>query len=188
MTMNDYRLKENEIQILSSLKEKKFNCIIADNAFGGTKSIRHALFSVGNKFYTFNNEIVPLDYYGSGVEDVAILSFSMASENLIHEERSFERAIELPIKQKIKDVAVVTETQKVFENSILNYETILTRGVIFYLFDGYEVSFEKDIWFSEIIKIQKGYNLIDKFSSKKEFEEDWTGNYSAQCVRVCELL
>ncbi len=188
MISNDYRLKENEIQILSNMKGKKFNSLIADNAFGGTKAIEHALFSVGNTYYAFSNKICPLDYYGSGIEDVAIFNFAPASENLINKEKSFDRAIELPIMQKIKDIEIVTEIQKVFENNILKYETMLTRGVIFIMLDGNEISYEKDIWFSEIIKIQRGYNLIEKFTPATEFEEDWNSNFSGSCERICEFL
>ena len=183
MTINDYRLKEDKIKILSSLKGKKFNNFIADNAFGGTKSVRHALFLIGTKYYCFDNEIVPLDYYGTGIEDVAIFNFDTASEDLISKEKNFERAIEIPIKQKIVEIEVVSESQKVFESDILKYETNLTRGVIFHMADGYEVSFEKDIWFSEVIKIQRGYNLIEKFAPTTEFEADWTSGFSGKCER-----
>ena len=188
MISNDYRLKENDIQILSNMKGKKFNSLVADNAFGGTKAIGNALFSVGNVYYTFSNKICSLDYYGSGIEDVAIFNFETASENLINKEKSFERAIEIPIKQKIRDIEIVTEIQKVFEKDVLKYETKLTRGVIFYMIDNYEISYEKDIWFSEIIKIQRGYKLIEKFTPTTEFEEDWNSNFTGHCERICEFL
>ena len=38
---------------------------------------------------------------------------------------------------------------------------------------GNEISFEVDTWFSEMITVQRGYNLIDKFTSVDDFLEEW---------------
>lgn len=188
MTYNDYRLKEDEIKVLFEMKGKIFDSFFADSAFGCTKSIRNALFSVDNNFYCFENKLASLDYYGTESEDVAIFSLMVAKEDLLNKEKNFPRTTEIPIKQQIKDIEIITEDQKVYENEVLKYETNLTRGVIFYFDDGYELSFEKDIWFSEIIKIQRGYNLIEKFTPTAEFEEDWASNFRANCTRIVEKL
>ena len=49
----------------------------------------------------------------------------------------------------------------------------VTRGVIFYFDDETELSFEKDIWFSEEIYVGQGKKLIDKFASTDKFSEAW---------------
>lgn len=188
MIYNDYRLKEKEINILSYMKGKLFCNFYADSAFGCTKAIQNALFSVDNSYYCFENKITSLDYYGTGLEDVAIFDLFEATEDLTIKEKNFERAVEIPIKQKIKNIEIVNEIQKVYENHVLEYETKLTRGVVFYFNDGYELSFEKDIWFSEIIKIQRGYNLIEKFSPITEFEKDWASHFNGECKRIVAKL
>lgn len=37
----------------------------------------------------------------------------------------------------------------------------------------YEVSFEKDIWFSKAIKVHRGYNLLDTYNPTDEFEKNF---------------
>lgn len=51
-------------------------------------------------------------------------------------------------------------------------------------FGDYQYSFEKPVWFSTDIYIQKGYNLIDKFTSVEKYENDgWSDNCIAKCER-----
>ena len=52
----------------------------------------------------------------------------------------------------------------------------------------YELSFEKNIWFSEDITVGKGYNLIDRFTPASEFEEGWSGPLRGECFREIILL
>lgn len=56
---------------------------------------------------------------------------------------------------------------------ISNYEFNSTVGLIFLLEDSREISFEIGTWFSEMITIQKGYNLIEKFTPTDDFIEEW---------------
>jgi len=77
----------------------------------------------------------------------------------------------------------VNECQRLFENGIQTYEVLITRGIIFKFKDGHELSFEKNIWFSEDITVEKGYDLIERFTPVEEFAEGWSGNYSGECVR-----
>jgi len=43
--------------------------------------------------------------------------------------------------------------------------------------------FEKNILFSEEISIEKGYNLIERFSPISEFEESWSEEFKGKCER-----
>jgi len=183
MIKQDYRLNDSAINILKSFKGKTFDSFLSDNAFGGTKAFSCALFSIGKEYYSFQNIFSALDYYGNGIEDVALLSFDKATNEIVSKEKAFERSIEIPINQVIKDVEIVNETQTLTYQGILQYETILTRGVIFHMNDGYEVSFEKDIWFSEAINTQRGYKLLEKYNPTSEFEEVWTNGVVGKCVR-----
>ncbi len=44
-------------------------------------------------------------------------------------------------------------------------------GIVFMLEDSREISFEIETWFSEMITIQRGYNLIKKFPPTNDFLE-----------------
>ena len=55
--------------------------------------------------------------------------------------------------------------------------------------DGHEISFEKDsIPFSEEIIIRRGYDLVDKMISEKEFLESWGEGVEPRCFRQIEEL
>ncbi len=60
---------------------------------------------------------------------------------------------------------------------------MVTRGIIFH-FGDHQYSFEKPVWFSEDIYIQKGYDLIKKFASNDKFvNDDWCEGCKAECKR-----
>ena len=91
--------------------------------------------------------------------------------------------IELPVKKTIKEIDIINEHQKVFENDKQTYDVWLTRGIIFRLEDDTEISLEKNVWFSEMITVDKGENLLSKFTPVEEFSEDWEGNFRGECSR-----
>lgn len=137
---------------------------------------------VENTSYAFTNLVETMDYYGEQ-EDVALFKI---------EERPFpnikslilnQTMIEMPIEDLISEIIVVNEHQQLFENEDQIYDVQLTRGIIFKFDDGHELSFEKNIWFSEDITVEKGYNLIRQFSPTSEFGEGWSGNYKGICSR-----
>ena len=52
-----------------------------------------------------------------------------------------------------------------------------------------QISFEKAVWFSEEIYIQKGYGLIEKFASTNNFvESDWDAGITAECSRSIDTI
>ncbi|MCD7808528.1 MAG: hypothetical protein LUH02_04235 [Erysipelotrichaceae bacterium] len=50
--------------------------------------------------------------------------------------------------------------------------------------DGLQISFEKDIWFSEDINIERGYNLIDKLHSVDDFINNWEPPFRGEYLRT----
>jgi hypothetical protein len=48
-----------------------------------------------------------------------------------------------------------------------------------------EISFEIRTWFSEMITVEKGYDLIEKFTPIDDFLEEWEGcdGYNAKSTR-----
>lgn len=88
--------------------------------------------------------------------------------------------IETPVRNVVSEVLIINEHQKLFENEIQTYDVQLTRGIILKSKDGHELSFKKSIWFSEDITVEKGYNLLERFTPVEEFAEGWSGNYRGE--------
>lgn len=139
---------------------------------------------IDKNVYKFTNFCEVLDYYGKD-EDIAVLKFNISDPKEIVTCVVGGEMIETPIDSIIDKIYVVNEHQKLFHNGTQTYDVWITRGIIFFLKDGREVSFEKDVWFSEFISIQRGYNLIEKFEPVDEFLEGWEGceGYTPECSR-----
>lgn len=183
MVTIDKRLKPDEMMILKQLVGQKivsfqhdeFLFINASSQMVGIET------EYGMKYlYSFTE---PLDYYGS-VEDVAVWELTDTKYPLVDR----KKIIASPVKEVIKEIHIVQENQKLFENGKQIYDVWVTRGIIFD-FGGHQYSFEKPVWFSEDIYIQKGYNLINKFASTDEFvNDDWENGYTAECERKIVIL
>ena len=132
--------------------------------------------------FAFTNTIVPMDYYGEQ-EDVALFKVEQTSFISIRSMVQNQTMIETPVESVVTEVMVVNELQQLFEKGIETYEVWVTRGIIFKFEDGHELSFEKNIWFSEDITVEKGYDLLQRFTPTTEFEEGWSGNYLGKCSR-----
>ena len=132
--------------------------------------------------YAFTNKIQVMDYYGAD-EDVAVFKLEKRSNSEIKSLISGNTMIELPINKTIKEIDIINEHQKVFAHDKQNYDVWLTRGIIFRLDDNTEISLEKNVWFSEMITVDKGENLLNKFTPSSEFTEDWEGDFRGECSR-----
>lgn len=132
--------------------------------------------------YAFTNKIQVMDYYGTN-EDVAIFRVEKCEDSTIKSLIKENTMIELPINKKIKEIDIINENQKVFENNKQIYDVWLTRGIIFRLEDNTEISLEKNVWFSEMITVDEGEKLLNKFTPIEEFSEDWEGDFQGKCAR-----
>ena len=130
----------------------------------------------------FTNTIEVMDHYGQ-LEDVAVFRVSAMPEEKICSMVKGKNMQEIHIQQKISEIQVVNENQRLFNNEVQTYDVWITRGVIFKLADNLEISFEKNVWFSEMITVERGYNLLEKFSPVSRFTENWEGNYRGECTR-----
>lgn len=80
--------------------------------------------------------------------------------------------IDNPVNSKIKSITVINDFQTIeHDGQIYNFDS--TVGLIFKLEDSREISFEIGTWFSEMITIQKGYDLIEKLTPIDDFMEEW---------------
>ena len=130
----------------------------------------------------FTNLVEVMDYYGEQ-EDVALFKIERRNYDNINSFIQNQKMIEMPVDSIISEVLIVNERQVLFENEEQIYEVLLTRGIIFKFEDGHELSFEKNIWFSEDITVEKGYDLIDRFTPLSEFSEGWSKNCRGECSR-----
>lgn len=165
-------LSKDTYKILKDMVGQKFikiscNKFIYSNAVYGIVGIY-----VAKNVYKITNFVNALDYYGK-IEDVAVLKFEKTHLDDIVSAVQDEAMHDIPIGKNIIKIDVINENQVQYKNDKIMYNNFLTRGIIFYFDDGTEVSFEKDIWFSEDIYIDRGKNLLDKFASVDEFSETW---------------
>lgn len=189
MRIIDKRFNRSTIRMVSSFPGEVFKKYSSD-PFVFTSSVYGIVgLYIGKDIFRITNFVEPTDYFGS-TEDVANFQLEHATEEDIHSYMDDGKLIDTPINSIIKRILIVNEHQKLFHSGIQTYDVYVTRGVIFEMFDSVEVSFEKDIWFSEEININKGHNLLDKMTSCDSFLENWEGieDYSAQCTRDIETF
>ncbi len=137
--------------------------------------------------YALTNEIETLDHFGAD-EDVAVFRFKTSQDSEIHSLLDGISMVETPVGRKIKEIRIVNENQRLFKNNEQTYDVWVTRGIIIILEDDREISFEKQVWFSEMISVNRGENLIEQFTSASDFIEDWEVPYRAECERKTIIL
>ena len=122
-------------------------------------------------------------------EDVAVMRFSRCQPGEIVSMMDDGKMIDNPVEDVIVAIDVVNDHECV-EHEGIQKELVSTKGIIFHLAGGNEISFEIGTWFSEMITIQRGYNLIDKFTTLDDFKEDWEDceGYMAKVSREVVVL
>lgn len=182
MKQIDVRFTASDMEAIQSMIGKimlKYKC----DPFEFSTSVYGIVgISLEDASYAFTNFTEVMDYYGEK-EDVALFKMECMSFSKIHSFVQDQTMIETPVDSVISEVVVVNECQKLFENGTQTYEVLTTRGIIFKFEDSHELSFEKNIWFSEDISVEKGYDLIDRFTPATEFVEGWSGEYRGECSR-----
>lgn len=177
----DIRFSKETYDRIESLVNQKFKMIRHDPLIYGPGAYGIVGVYVGDKIFAITNQTEVLDYYGV-MEDVAVFRFDESEETQITSLTNNEM-VNYPIESTIKEIRIVNENQQLFQQGTQIYDVYTVRGIIFVLQDGREISFEKPVWFSEDIYIEKGYDLYDKFVSTNEFLEDWEDGYIAKCTR-----
>ena len=183
----DVRFTEDKVESLRNMIGKKLVKYKHDPFMFSTSVYGIAGICFEDSCFALTNQVEICDYFGTE-EDVAMFKINIVKETDIHSLIEDETMIDTPVNSVLKQIILVEENQKLFENDVQKYDVYLTRGVIFVMQDGLEISFEKNIWFSEDITIQKGYNLIETYSPESEFCESWEKPYTAQCIRECIIM
>ncbi len=178
----DDRIESGERSVFQELIGKKLVSISHDPLVYTNSVYGVAGISTEDAAFRVSNEIEVRDYYGEN-EDVAIFKVIKDKPENIHSLIDGGEMITVPVNQKITHIEVVNEHQRLYEDGDQTYDVWVTRGFILTLEDGLQMSFEKDIWFSEEINIERGYNLIDKFFSLERVTEGWSELKKMVCER-----
>ena len=178
----DVRFSDTEMAEIQSMVGKKMVKYKCDPFEFSTSVYGIVGVSLDGADYAFTNMVNVMDYYGDQ-EDVAIFKIEKRPFSNIQSLIQNQTMIETPVEARISEVLVINERQQLFENEEQIYEVLLTRGIIFKYEDGHEFSLEKNIWFSEHITVEKGYDLINRFAPEADFAEGWSGDYRGECSR-----
>lgn len=184
MKVIDKRFDTQTLGVIKGFVGKNLRCIKSDPYVLSPMVYGIVGIFIENGIYALTNFIEVLDYYGSD-EDVAVFRFDEAEPADVHSYSDVDEWLETPVNEKITAIKVVNETQQLFYGNEQEYEVYTVRGLIFQLESGREISFEKTVWFSEMITIMRGYELISKFVPTDVFLEDWEDSpeYTPKCFR-----
>ena len=182
MKMIDVRFSASDMAEIKSMVGKRMIGYKCDQFIFSTSVYGIVGICLEDTSYAFTNSLEVMDYYGDP-EDVARFRISKIEYADIKSLVQDQVMVETPVDSVIADVIVVNECQRLFEKGVQTYEVMVTRGIIFKFEDGHELSFEKNIWFSEDITVEKGYDLIERFTPVSEFAEGWSDDYRGECSR-----
>ena len=117
-------------------------------------------------------------------DDVAVFRIEQTTDDEIKSFMDNSEMIETPVSSRIVSIDIVTDHQKLVHGDETQ-SLDCSVGIVFHLEDEREISFEIKTWFSEMITIEKGYKLIEKFKSVDDFLEEWEDcdGYTAKCER-----
>ncbi len=182
MITTDVRFTDQMIQSMQAMigrKMIKYKCdpfVYSPAVFGIVGVV------TDNGSYAITNTIEVMDHFGSS-EDVAIFRFEERPEAEIKSLVDDVKMVDISVGRIIKEIHIVNEHQKLYEKNEQTYDVWLTRGIIFVMDDNLEIAFEKNVWFSEMITVDRGNHLIEKFAPTSEFADDWDMPYHGECER-----
>ena len=135
------------------------------------------------------NQTEHMNYFGSTDDETVLRLTHERRAWLDYDECPYVLAAESPVNETVKEIQVVHDHQRLYENGEQTFDVWLTWGIIFD-FGDYQYSLEKAQGFSGLIFIEKGNDLINTFSSTDGFEdpENWTDNCIAECDREIVVI
>ena len=168
---NSTIISNNTINILQSMIGKTFDKYKCDPFINSPMVYGIVGIYVGEKSFKLTSLLKEVNRFLT-IDEVAQFEIIEAIDDNIKTFMIDGEMIETPVKSKIKSISIVNDFQTI-EHQEKSYEFNSTVGLIFALEDSREISFELGTWFSEMITIQRGYNLIEKFTSTSDFLEEW---------------
>ncbi len=164
-------ISENEMNTLKNMIGKTFNKYKCDPFINSPMVYGIVGIYVEGKPFKITSLLKEVKRFLT-TDEVAQFKITETTDNNIKTFMDNGKMIETPVNSKIKSISVVNDFQTVKHNGE-NYEFSSTVGFIFTLEDSREISFEIGTWFSEMITIHRGYDLIEKFTKTDDFLEEW---------------
>lgn len=140
-----------------------------------------------DRVYLLKNTLHTIDYFGSQ-EDICGLEWYEVTETEIHSGLENTTQVDTLINRTIKEIHVVQEEQTLVRDLASIYELCFTRGILFIMDDGYEISFEMTNPFVETIAIRRGRNLIDGYTPIRSDDNDWPDGCKLKTNRTIDVL
>ena len=168
---NSAIISKNEIDILKNMIGKTFDKYKCDPFINSPMVYGIVGIYVGGKSFKLTSLLKEVNRFLT-TDEVAQFEITETIDDDIKTFMIDGEMIETPVKSKIKSISIVNDFQTIEHQERL-YEFNSTVGLIFALEDSREISFELGTWFSEMITIQRGYNLIEKFTPTTDFFEEW---------------
>lgn len=182
------KITQKEINTLQSMIGKtfeKFKCdpfIFSSNVYGLVGIY------IDRNVYKLSAFLEPIQRFFS-LDDVSRLRVVKCNDLDIQSKMDGGKFIDTPVGAIIESISIIVDHQKViYKSKEKSFDFI--AGLIFHFDDSHEIAFEVSEWFSEMIAVNKGYNLFNKFVSTNSFLEEWDGlgDYSASINRECIVL
>ncbi len=157
--------------LLKEFIGKKFVKFKMDPIEYSPVSIEHVGLYIGEKIYELSAKQKKINRFFSE-DEVALFNISEAKESDLVSRLEGVDFIDVPVNEVVKSIFMVVDTETVTHN-VESREMKTVKALVFGLEGGNEVSFEISEWFSDIINVEKGYELIEKVQSIDDFLEEW---------------
>jgi hypothetical protein len=167
----DIRFNNLTVSNLRSLIGTEFSYYLYDSFFEKNAVYKIVGLFFENQIFKLTNHFEVYNRFGSN-EEVGVLMFDQSNLNDIKNIVENNELSKNSVNCKIVGIQIVNETQTLC-NKKDKYNIFLTRGLVFQFENGTELSFEKQTWFSELITIREGTNLLEQFTPINSFLEEW---------------
>lgn len=128
-------------------------------------------FKIEDRFYKLTCDLEKVTRFWTE-DEIARLRFDSCGDRKPESRMDGGTMIDTPVRDTIVAIELINDCESVsFKKE--KRSLCSTKGIIFHLLGGNEISFEVDTWFSEMITVRRGYDLIDKFTTIDDFHEEW---------------
>lgn len=181
--MVDIRLDRATMEVLKNMIGKTFeqySCdpfVFTPNVFGIVG------FRIGGETYKMTSNLESIQRFFHD-DDVAVMRITHCQSGEIVSMMDGGQMIDTPVQDTIISIDIVNDRETVSHDGEKK-ELLSTKGIVFHLTSGNEISFEIGTWFSEMITIRRGYELIKQFTPLAGFAEEWEDSegYAPDCSR-----
>ena len=180
--MEDISFGASAIQVLQQLVGKQFERY-SYAPFLGPDAFEVAGLYVGGHSYKLSGTLEIVHRF-FGNDDVAVMRIEECAPSDIVSIIDQGKMEDAPVYETIAAIDIVNDHEAVTYKKE-EHKLTSTKGIIFHLASGEELSFELGTWFSELISIKRGSDLIKGFSPIEDFLEEWEDSegYTPNCLR-----